>query len=140
MQTARFVIAVPLQRIGLIEAILLELACVLPEFGMALVESVGAIGEGAGIADAAPATAAEAGIAAAIEKASIAEARTTAPSMKSSVVESTAAKSAEPAAAESSESAVETAKAAEPSAERRRPLNADRYTHRHGGNCQQCAG
>src|SRR5262249_37470922 len=87
LQTARVVISICLQLIGLVVAILLqlirlgrsvllELARVVLEFGMTLLERVGAVGEGIGIVDAPKSTAAEARITATVEKSSITEART----------------------------------------------------------------
>jgi hypothetical protein len=60
--------------IGLVEAVLLELAGVLAPVGMVCVEGVRAVGKGACVVDAAPSAAAKAGIGAAVGETTIAEA------------------------------------------------------------------
>ena len=112
---------------------LLELARVMLEFGMALLEGVGVIGERARVVDAAPAAAAKSGIAAAVKKSAITKARTSA--FKAAEVGPT---TAEPATVEAAEAtAVESA---EPTAECGCTFGADHQTPDQRGACQQHTG
>ena len=110
---------------------LLELARVMLEFGMALLVCVGVVGETAGVVDAAEATAAKSGIAAAVEKPPSPKRE---PPPKAAEVESTTAESAavEPAEATAVESA-------ESATERRRAVDANREARGHRRACQQHA-
>jgi hypothetical protein len=102
-----------LQLIGFGEAVLLELGRVLAPIGMILVKRIGAVGECAGVVDAAPPAAPKAGIDAAVGKTSVAKPR---PARERTVAKTaeTAVKAAKTATAETTKTA--TAEAAKTAA------------------------